>query len=77
MFGQTHISYSEIYNDVIYDLLDPDREVKDLEDLPRVFVREDDDGNVLLMNLRTCRASNEEDALGLVKMNNASRLMRK
>ena len=31
-----HISYLEIYNETGYDLLDPDREVKALEDLPKV-----------------------------------------
>ena len=31
-----HISYLEIYNEIGYDLLDPDREIKALEDLPRV-----------------------------------------
>ena len=33
---QVHISYLEIYNETGYDLLDPDREVKALEDLPKV-----------------------------------------
>ena len=33
---QVHISYLEIYNEVGYDLLDPDREVKGIEDLPQV-----------------------------------------
>lgn len=33
-----HISYLEIYNETGYDLLDPDREVKALEDLPKVFL---------------------------------------
>ncbi|CAD7696223.1 unnamed protein product [Ostreobium quekettii] len=68
-----HISYSEIYNDAIYDLLDPDREVEDLEDLPRVRVREDEEGNVVMQNLRTCRASNEEDALALLFLGDTNR----
>jgi hypothetical protein len=33
---QVSISYLEIYNEVGYDLLNPDREVKGLEDLPQV-----------------------------------------
>ena len=33
---QVHISYLEIYNETGYDLLDPDREIKALEDLPKV-----------------------------------------
>lgn len=31
-----HISYLEIYNDTGYDLLDPNRDIKMLEDLPKV-----------------------------------------
>lgn len=60
------MSYLEIYNDTAYDLLDPDREVKDIDDLPKVMVREQEDGNIALQNLRMCGASNEEEALGLV-----------
>lgn len=33
---QVHISYLEIYNEVGYDLLDPNRDVKAMEDLPQV-----------------------------------------
>lgn len=33
---QVHISYLEIYNEIGYDLLDPNREVKSMEDLPQV-----------------------------------------
>ena len=31
-----HISYLEIYNETGYDLLDPNREIEMLEDLPKV-----------------------------------------
>ena len=34
---QVHISYLEIYNETGYDLLDPNREVEMLEDLPKVW----------------------------------------
>lgn len=63
------MSYLEIYNDVVYDLLDPDREIKDIEDLPKVLVREDEDGNLVFGNLRLCKVENEEDALSLVRRN--------
>ncbi len=33
---QVHVSYLEIYNEVGFDLLDPDREIKAMEDLPQV-----------------------------------------
>ena len=33
---QVHVSYLEIYNETGFDLLDPDREVKAMEDLPQV-----------------------------------------
>lgn len=36
MTCQVRVSYLEIYNEIGYDLLDPDREVKALEDLTRV-----------------------------------------
>lgn len=58
----------EIYNDVVYDLLDPDREVKDIEDLPRVLIREDEDGNLVFGNIRVCKVENEEEALSLVNL---------
>lgn len=63
---QVRISYLEIYNDTVYDLLDPDREVSDVDDLPRVMVRETEDGQIDLCNLRICCVSSEEEALGLV-----------
>ena len=61
-----HISYLEIYNEVGYDLLDPNREVQMLEDLPRVHIMEDDEANIHMRNLSVHRANNEEEALNLV-----------
>ena len=63
---QVHVSYLEIYNDAVYDLLDPEREIKDIDDLPRVLVREDEEGELAYSNLRMCKVENEEDALSLV-----------
>lgn len=65
---QVHVSYLEIYNEVGYDLLDPDRDVRSLEDLPRVHVMEDDDGAAHMRNLSSHRAASEEDALNLVSI---------
>lgn len=63
---QVHISYLEIYNETGYDLLNPDREVQMLEDLPKVAIMEDEDSNIHMRNLSIHRASNEEEALNLV-----------
>jgi kinesin family protein 6/9 len=45
------ISYLEIYQGVGYDLLDPNHETKNLQDLPRVSMTTDGDGNVVLKNI--------------------------
>jgi len=61
------ISYLEIYNEVGYDLLDPAREVAALEDMPQVFLQEDEEGRLHLRNLSSHRACTEEEALNLVR----------
>lgn len=68
-----HISYLEIYNDMGYDLLNPEHETKSLEDLPRVSMLEDEDGNVHLRNLSAHRADNEEQALNLLFLGDTNR----
>lgn len=65
---QVHISYLEIYNETGYDLLNPDREVQMLEDLPKVAIMEDEDANIHMRNLSIHRANNEEEALNLVRL---------
>lgn len=64
--AQVHVTYMEIYNEVGYDLLAPAGAVRELEDLPRVAVREDEAGAVHLGHLSVHRASSEEEALNLV-----------
>jgi hypothetical protein len=61
------ISYLEIYNEMGYDLLNPDREVKGLEDLPQVTIQEDEEEVIHYRNLSTHRAGSEEEALNLVR----------
>ena len=61
-----HIAYLELYNEAGYDLLDPGREARALEDLPRVGVLEDDDGRLHIRNLSLHRVTTEEEALNLV-----------
>jgi kinesin family member 6/9 len=64
-----HVSYLEIYNEIGYDLLDPDREIMALEDLPRVHVMENDDNEISYRNLGVHPAATEEEALNLVSDN--------
>ncbi|BDA45213.1 Kinesin-like protein KIF9 [Coccomyxa sp. Obi] len=62
------VSYLEIFNEAGYDLLDEEREVRSLEELPRVHVMEDENGTLHTRNLSLHRAATEEDALNLVRM---------
>ncbi|MEW5312344.1 MAG: hypothetical protein WDW38_003985 [Sanguina aurantia] len=68
-----HISYLEIYNENGYDLLDPNREVKALEDLAQVQVMEGEEGAVAYRNLSLFRANNEEEALNLLFLGDTNR----
>eukprot|EP00661_Eupelagonemidae_sp_cell13_P006507 gene6508-3878_t len=68
-----HVSYLEIYNESGYDLLDPSHDNKALEDLPRVTILEDEDGNCHLRNLSMHQAANEEEALNLLFLGDTNR----
>jgi len=68
-----HISYLEIYNENGFDLLDPSHESKALEDLPRVTMMTDADGNAHLRNLSMHRANTEEEALNLLFLGDTNR----
>lgn len=71
---QVYISYLEIYNNQGYDLLDPGHEsTKSLEDLPRVSMMEDEDGNCHLRNLSMHLVNAEEDALNLLFLGDTNR----
>ena len=63
---QIKVSYLEIYNEIGYDLLDPERNIAKIEDLRRVQAFELDDGIVYLRHLAEQPVSSEEDALNLV-----------
>lgn len=69
-----YISYLEIYQDSGYDLLRDDCAQK-LEDLPKVQLREDEDGNMHLRNLSVNLAASEEDALNLLFMGDTNRVV--
>ncbi|DBA74016.1 TPA: hypothetical protein ACH3X1_010839 [Trebouxia sp. C0004] len=68
-----HISYLEIYNETGYDLLNPEREVQMLEDLPKVAIMEDEESNIHMRNLSIHRANNEEEALNLLFLGDTNR----
>lgn len=69
-----HVSYLEIYNNQGYDLLDPNHEAtKSLDDLPRVAMLEDEDGNCHLRNLSMHAVTTEEDALNLLFLGDTNR----
>ena len=63
---QVKVSYLEIYNEIGYDLLDPERNIAKIEDLRRVQAFEMDDGIVYFRHLAVQPVSSEEDALNLV-----------
>ncbi|KAH9190572.1 hypothetical protein AeNC1_007442 [Aphanomyces euteiches] len=69
-----HISYLEIYNNQGYDLLNEDHQnTKDIEDLPKVSMLEDEDGNCHLRNLSMHRVNSEEEALNLLFLGDTNR----
>ncbi|KAI8819646.1 P-loop containing nucleoside triphosphate hydrolase protein [Fimicolochytrium jonesii] len=72
---EVSISYLEIYNELAYDLLDSTREAKKLEDLPKVSLQEDEQGNVHLGNLSCVPAKNEEEALNLLFIGDTTRMI--
>jgi len=69
-----YISYLEIYQDSGYDLLRDDS-VRNLQDLPKVQLREDEDGNMHLRNLSVNLAASEEDALNLLFLGDTNRVV--
>ncbi|CAE7541696.1 KIF6 [Symbiodinium sp. CCMP2456] len=69
------ISYLEIYNNDGYDLLSREEHTAKLEDLPKVQLREDEDGNIHLRNLSVNMAQKEEDALNLLFLGDTNRVV--
>eukprot|EP01138_Halocafeteria_seosinensis_P000681 gb/GECG01000697.1/.p1 GENE.gb/GECG01000697.1/~~gb/GECG01000697.1/.p1 ORF type:complete len:767 (+),score=130.76 gb/GECG01000697.1/:1-2301(+) len=67
------VSYLEIYNENGYDLLDPKHDVSSLDELPRVTMREDADGNIHLRNLSMHQVNSEEDALNYLFLGDTNR----
>lgn len=71
--SKAYISYLELYNEQGYDLLDPTHETKALEEMPKVTMLEDENGNFHLKNLSMHVADTEEDALNLLFMGDTNR----
>jgi kinesin family protein 6/9 len=69
------ISYLEIYNDSGYDLLDPSHDSKKLEDLPKVVMHSDDDGNFRMSNIGQIQVDSMEDALNLLFIGDTNRVI--
>jgi len=69
------ISYLEIYNNDGYDLLSREEHTAKLEDLPKVQLREDEDGNIHFRNLSVNMAQKEEDALNLLFLGDTNRVV--
>lgn len=70
-----YISYLEIYNNDGYDLLSREDTAQKLEDLPKIMLREDDDGNIHLRNLSVNTAQKMEDALNLLFLGDTNRVV--
>ncbi|KAA0171728.1 hypothetical protein FNF27_06235 [Cafeteria roenbergensis] len=68
------VSYLEVYNESVYDLLCPDHAHLPIEKWPKVEMREDRSGRLNLRGLRVYEARAEDDALHLLFLGNAHRM---
>lgn len=68
------VSYLEVYNESVYDLLDPDHSHLPIDKWPKVGMREGADGQLHLRGLRVYETRAEEDALHLLFLGNAHRM---
>jgi kinesin family protein 6/9 len=69
------ISYLEIYNDDGYDLLDAEHETKQLSELPKVAMFEDDTGNIHMRNIHLLPANSVDEALNLLFVGDTNRII--
>lgn len=65
----------EIYNNDGYDLLDENQSGKNLFDLEKVKVYQNESEQLVLKNLSVHRAENEEDALNLLFIGDTNRVV--
>jgi kinesin family member 6/9 len=66
------ISFTEIFNETIYDLLDPNKRYLPLEEWPKIQIYENEDG-LVLRNINVFEVSSEEEALNLFFMGTTNR----
>jgi kinesin family member 6/9 len=73
---KVYISYLEIYNNDGYDLLHENHgKAKNLEDLPKVKIRENANKQFLLYNLSVHHVENEEEAMLLLLLGDENRVV--
>ena len=68
------ISYTEIYQECCYDLLDEKKRLKKLEEWDKVKTKEDSNGDLTLEGLRVYECEAEESALSLLFLGNMNRI---
>ncbi|KAL7684505.1 putative kinesin-like protein [Plasmopara halstedii] len=69
-----YISYLEIYNENVYDLLDRSHTDTPIEDWTKVTLMDDDEGDMHFRNLGVFEAVSEEEALNLLFLGNMNRI---
>ena len=63
----------ELYNENGFDLLNPTHDMKQLEDLEKVTVLEDQNGGIKIRNLSTVSIANEEEAINQLFIGDTNR----
>ena len=71
--SRCQISFTEVYNEVVYDLLDRDQRTLPISQRTPVQILETADG-IILRNVNIYEVSAEKDALGLFFMGNSARI---
>lgn len=69
------VSYLEIYNDDGYDLLDADHDTKNLTELPKVQMYEDENNNIHMRNIHLLPANSVDEALNLLFVGDTNRII--
>lgn len=66
---------AEIYNDDGYDLLDANHDTKELSQLPKVAMFEDDAGQIHMRNIHLLPANSVDEALNLLFVGDTNRII--
>lgn len=69
---QLYISFTEIYGEAVYDLLDSDKRHFPLEQWPRAQILETEEG-LVIRNINVFEVHSVEDAMNLFFMGNTNR----